>query len=92
MDDLDQTDAESRLLRIEELYQAERLTSNPITNDPELHIPDASVHVFGRGLVVHLINPAGRVIGFSVNAEGVPELHTFVTEWLNTAFKPEGSG
>ena len=85
-DDLDQTDADSRLLRIEELYQAERLASNPITKDPELGILDASIHVFGEVFVIHLIDPAGRVVGFSVDADGVPELRTFINEWRNTPF------
>lgn len=82
--DLDQTDADSRLIRIEELYQAERMASNPITKDPELGILDASIHVFGPVLVIHLIDPAGRVIGFSVDAEGVPELQTFSDRWFKT--------
>ena len=88
-DDIDRTVAEGRLVRIEELYQAERLTSTPIREDPPLETLDASIHLFGDVLVVHLVDPSGRVIGFSVDSEALSELRTLVTELRDTAFETE---
>ena len=90
-DDLDKTAAEGRLVRIEELYQAERLASTPISKDPGLGTLDTSIHLFGDVFVIHLICPGGRVIGFSLEAEGLSELHTSVTEWLDTMVETEHS-
>lgn len=90
-DDLDKTVAEGRLIRIEELYQAERLASTPIAEDPDLGTLDTSIHLFGEVFVIHLIDPGGRVIGFSLEAEGLSELHTSATEWLDTMFETERS-
>lgn len=86
-EDIDRTAAESRLVRINELYQAERLNSSPITADPELDELHASIHFFDAVMVVHLIDRSGRVLGFSVEG-GAPEtgLRSVVKRSLEIAF------
>lgn len=88
--DLDRTLADQRLIRIEELSRAERLTSTPITADTELTSLDASIHLAGDVIVVHLIDPVGREVGFSVDADALPELPTLVTQWVATTVEADG--
>lgn len=88
-DDIDRSVAEGRLIRINELYQAGRIVSKPITMDHELSQLDASIHFFGEVCVVHLVNPGARVIGFSLDSEALSDLQTLVSGWLDITHNRE---
>ena len=61
--------AEGRLVRIGQLYQAERLNNTPVTQDPTLDRLHASVFLFDGAVVVHLVDRGGAVVGFSLDRD-----------------------
>lgn len=65
--DIDRDAASGRLVRIEQLYQAERLNNNPITHDPNLDRLHVSVFLFDGAIVVHMVDRGGAVVGFSLD-------------------------
>lgn len=65
--DIDEQAARGRLVRVDQLYQAERLNNSPVAADPELARLHASVFVFDGATVVHLVDRGGAVVGFSVD-------------------------
>lgn len=77
---IDERAAQSRLVRLSELYHSERLSADPLPDDPEFGPLHASVHVFGESTVVHLIERSGVVYGFSVDHHAIGDLFAFVRD------------
>jgi hypothetical protein len=85
-DDIDRTDAEDRLVSVAQLYQAERLNASLPGGGPEPARLYSSLHVFGGVVVVHLLNPGGRAVGFSVDAGTFADLVGLVARCLEAAY------
>ncbi|MFC7227322.1 hypothetical protein N0B31_07905 [Salinirubellus salinus] len=84
-DDIDRQAASGRLVRLDQLYQAERLNNDPVMNDPELDRLHASIYVFDGATVVHVVDRGGAVLGFSVDT-AAPVAVGSVTRYLREAF------
>jgi hypothetical protein len=84
--DTDRSQAETRLVRVEELYHAERLSAEPLVDDSELGRLRVSYHLFDGALVVHLVDTSGRVIGVSLDVTARPDLLTFSTDCLEALY------
>lgn len=82
----DRAQAEVRLVRIKELYHAERLSATPMVDDSELGRLHVSYHLFDGALVVHFVEPAGRVIGISVESDTDLSLHTVSARCLEALY------
>jgi hypothetical protein len=68
-EDIDRDAATGRLVRIEQLYHAERLNNTPLVHDPNLDRLHFSLFRFDGAVVVHLVDPGGAVVGFSLDSE-----------------------
>jgi len=66
-EDIDRDAAVGRLIRIEQLYHAERLNNTPLVHDPNLDRLHLSLFRFDGAVVVHLVDPGGAVVGFSLD-------------------------
>jgi hypothetical protein len=66
-EDIDTDAADGRLVRIEQLYHAERLSNTPLVHDPKLDRLHFSLFRFDGAVVVHLVDPGGAVVGFSLD-------------------------
>ena len=84
--EIDKSQAETRLVRVKELYHAERLSATPLVDDSELGRLCVSTHLFEGALVVHLIDASGRVIGVSLDSTTQPELLTLATDCLDALY------
>lgn len=73
-EDIERDAASGRLVRIDQLYQAERLNNSPITNDPELDRLHVSIFCFDGAIVVHIVDRGGAVVGFSLDPDTHLEL------------------
>jgi hypothetical protein len=78
--------AEARLVRVEELYHAERLSAAPLVDDSELGRLHVSCHLFDGALVVHLVETSGRVVGVSLDVDAQPELLALSTDLLDALY------
>lgn len=85
-EDIEQSAAEGRLVRVENLYQTQRVNREPIGSDPTLGPLEASIHLFEGAVVVHLTHPSGTVVGFSLDPDALPDLQSLVAECFETAF------
>jgi hypothetical protein len=84
-DDIDRQAASERLVRLDQLYQAERLNNDPVLSGPKLDRLHASVYVFDGATVVHVLDRGGAVVGFSVDT-AAPVAVGSVTRYLREAF------
>lgn len=84
--ELDRSQAESRLVRIEELYHAERLSATPLVDDSELGRLRVSIHLFEGALVVHLVDESGRIVGVSLDPTAEPGLLELATDCLEALY------
>jgi hypothetical protein len=85
-DGIDQSLALDRLDRIRNLYEGERLASQPTADDPSFGPLYASTHIFGGALVVHLLDEAGTAIGFSMDHGVGSRLSKFIEECLSVLY------
>jgi hypothetical protein len=92
-EDIASDTANGRLVRIEQLYQAERLNNSPITQDPELDRLHVSLFCFDGALVVHLVDEGGAVLGFSLDRDTHVDL-VALRDYFEAAFGylPESLG
>ena len=90
-EDIDDTVAHGRLVRVEELYESERVGSVPVEPDPEMTRLHAATFLFDEVLVVHLVGDDQRVVGFSVDASATPDLSGMLSSYLETVFEPDES-
>ncbi|MFC6865481.1 hypothetical protein ACFQGE_18700 [Halomicroarcula sp. GCM10025817] len=90
-DDIDETVAHGRLVRVEELYQSERVGSVPVEPDEEMTRLHAATFLFDEVLVIHLVGDDKRVVGFSVDASATPDLSGMLSSYLETVFDPGDS-
>jgi hypothetical protein len=84
--DTDRSRAETRLVRVKELYHAERLSADPLVADSELGRLRVSHHLFDGALVVHLVDTSGRVVGVSLDVTARPDLLEFSTDCLEALY------
>jgi hypothetical protein len=84
--EVDKSQAETRLVRVKELYQAERLSATPLVDDSELGRLRVSYHLFEGALVVHFIDPGGRVIGVSLEVDAQGEILALSTGCLEALY------
>ena len=83
-DDIGDTVAHGRLIRIEELYRSERTGSISVPPDEAMTRLHAATYLFDEVLVVHLVSDADRVVGFSVDISGVPSVSEMLQSYLET--------
>lgn len=84
-EDIDRDAASGRLVRIDQLYQAERLNNNPVTHDPNLDRLHVSIFLFDGAIVVHIVDRGGAVVGFSLDRDANLDLPA-VREYYEAAF------
>lgn len=83
-DDIGDTVAHGRLVRIEELYRSERTGSISVPPDEAMTRLHAATFLFDEVLVVHLVSEDDRVVGFSVDIGAMAELSGLLQSYLET--------
>lgn len=81
-DDIGDTVAHGRLIRIEELYRSERTGSISVPPDEAMTRLHAATFLFDEVLIVHLLSDADRVVGFSVDVAAMAELTGLLQSYL----------
>jgi hypothetical protein len=82
-DDISEASVNSRIERINALYEAEQAAHAPTEDDPEFGPLHASTHVFGVALVVHLLLADGSTVGVSMDHIVGGRLSGFVKDCLD---------
>lgn len=85
-EDIEPPAANSRLVRIGELYQSERLSARGGPDDDGIGALSASIHLFERVLVVHLLEPSGAAYGVSLDHGTLGDTTAFVEDCVEVLY------
>jgi hypothetical protein len=84
--DLKGAPIDSRLSRVQQLYETERGVRDAEPDDPSFGPLYASTHVFDSAVVVHFLTPSGAAVGVSMDHGVSGDLSTFIARCLDVFY------